>query len=104
MTSMKTALSFCFWAITALTAASIDAFAEPAEQAKESEETIAYKLTLAHYSTNETHANDINLRANQDNQTGWIGFYEESPTGFNQVRLTTRSLWGWDGVKKMAQV
>lgn len=86
MTSIKTALSFFLWAIAALAAVSVDACAESSEPAQESAEPITYKLTLSHYSTNEIHANDINLRANQDNQTAWIGFYEENPTGFNQVR------------------
>lgn len=46
----------------------------------------AYKLTLSHYLTEVIRADDINLRVNRENQTGWIGFYREAPTEFQQVR------------------
>lgn len=49
-------------------------------------EHVEYKLTLSNYSTQSLHANDVNLRANQDNQTGWIGYYKEGPSGFEQLR------------------
>jgi hypothetical protein len=53
---------------------------------EKAEEKIDYKLTLSHYSTQTLHANDINLRAKLDNQTGWLGFYKEGPSGFEQLR------------------
>lgn len=68
---------------------SISAFAEPASaDVQPSGETAhaEYKLTLSNYSTQSLHANDVNLRANLGNQTGWIGYYKEGPSGFEQVR------------------
>ncbi|MES2013473.1 MAG: hypothetical protein V4445_06970 [Pseudomonadota bacterium] len=47
---------------------------------------IAYKLSLSNYATHNLQANDINLRADLDNQRGWIGYYKESATGFEQWR------------------
>lgn len=49
-------------------------------------ESIAYKLSLSNYSTQSLQANDINLRVDLDNQRGWIGYYKENPTGFEQWR------------------
>lgn len=50
------------------------------------EEKIQYKLTVSHYSTKETQSNDINLRASLANQTGWLGYYRETPSSFDQLR------------------
>jgi hypothetical protein len=46
-----------------------------------------YKLTLSHYVAQQFRADDVNLRASHDNQTGWIGFYKENTSSFEQVRL-----------------
>lgn len=62
------------------------AWADSALPTKENDDPIDYKLTMAHYSTREIHANDVNLRASLANQTGWIGLYKEGPSGFEQVR------------------
>jgi len=50
------------------------------------ENPIDYKLTLSHYSTQHSNANDINMRVSKDNQTLWLAEYMENPSGFNQVR------------------
>lgn len=50
-------------------------------------EHIEYKLSLSNYLTQSLHANDINLRADLGNQRGWIGYYKESPTSFEQWRV-----------------
>ena len=49
-------------------------------------EQIEYKLSLSDFSTQNLHANDVNLRADLVNQRGWIGFYKESSSGFQQYR------------------
>lgn len=66
------------------------AFADTTVSAKGSslneEVPIKYKLSLADYSTQSVHSNDINLRIDRDNQRGWIGYYKEDSTGFDQLR------------------
>lgn len=52
----------------------------------EKDAPIEYKLTLSNYSTQSLHANDVNLRANLSNNTCWIGYYKEGPSGFEQWR------------------
>ena len=52
----------------------------------EKDKTIEYKLSLGDYSTQSVHSNDINLRAERDNQRAWVGYYKESSTGFDQWR------------------
>jgi len=47
---------------------------------------VNYKLTLSHYNTQQSSANDINLRISKDNQTLWLAEYTENPSNFNQVR------------------
>ena len=68
----------------------IFAFADTTNSAPDSSfeavEPIEYKLSLGDYSTKNVHSNDINLRVNKDNQRGWIGYYKESSTGFDQFR------------------
>ncbi|MGZ8983931.1 MAG: hypothetical protein ACXW11_08255 [Methylotenera sp.] len=51
------------------------------------DQRIEYKLSLSNYSTQSVHANDINLRADQGNQRGWIGYYKEGSSGFEQWRV-----------------
>jgi len=67
----------------------MDAYADPgagdAPTAAEASH-VAYKLTVSNYATQSLHANDVNLRGNLDNQTGWLGYYKEGPSGFEQVR------------------
>lgn len=66
------------------------AFADTALTLPESDlgedKSIEYKLSLGDYSSQNVHANDINLRVDKDNQRGWIGYYKESSTGFDQLR------------------
>jgi len=50
------------------------------------ESPVDYKLTLSHYSTQQSNANDINLKISKDNQTLWLAEYIENPSNFNQVR------------------
>lgn len=52
----------------------------------EQDKPIEYKLSLGGYSTQSVHSNDINLRVERDNQRGWVGYYKESSTGFDQWR------------------
>lgn len=52
----------------------------------EKDKPIEYKLSLGDYSTQSVHSNDINLRAERDNQRAWVGYYKESSTGFDQWR------------------
>lgn len=58
------------------------AFAD--EEAKK--DIVEYKLTLSHYSTESTKANDINLRASKSNQTFWLGYYAENTSNVTQLR------------------
>lgn len=60
--------------------------ASTSEASTEQAEPIEYKLTLSHYSTQSLRANDVNLRVRQTNQTGWLGYYKEEPSGFEQLR------------------
>lgn len=73
-----------------LLAHGVDVFAESSSAANVQlagvAEQIEYKLTLSNYSTQNLHANDVNLRANLNNQTSWIGYYKEGPSGFEQLR------------------
>ena len=48
---------------------------------------IDYKLTVSNDSTRTLHAYDVNLRLDQGNQRGWIGYYSEKPTKFEQWRI-----------------
>ncbi len=67
------------------------AFAETtpsiADSASAMDVPVEYKLSLSDYDTQSVHANDINLRADRDNQRGWVGYYKESSTGFEQWRV-----------------
>jgi hypothetical protein len=47
---------------------------------------VEYKATYSYYSTQTLHANDVNLRVDGGDQRGWIGYYKEGPSGFEQWR------------------
>lgn len=49
--------------------------------------SIEYKLSLSAYSTKNVHANDINLRLDQGQQRGWIAYYKEDSSRFEQLRI-----------------
>ena len=58
---------------------------EPIEQSKISQ-PVAFKLTPTYYSnSNQTHASDINLRANTGPHVSWLGFYQDQEH-FQQLR------------------
>ncbi len=57
------------------------------EMSPDKDEKIAFKLTPTWYSTTNEHAAiDVNLRANKDENTGWIGIYRRGEE-FQQARL-----------------
>lgn len=64
----------------------------------------AYKLTLSHYVTDSFHGDDINLRLNRASQTGWIAFYREWPTGFQQVRGGYEHADTWQAVQFVSSI
>ena len=49
-------------------------------------DNVDYKLTLSYYSTKESQANDVNMRASRANQTVWLGYYRETQGKFDQFR------------------
>jgi hypothetical protein len=107
LTKSKPVLRAMLCVAVALSSRGIDAFADPATvDIHPSDETrhVEYKLTLSNYSTQNLHANDLNIRANLDNQTGWLGYYKEGPSGFEQVRggyERTDHLWLADVVTSL---
>ncbi len=67
---------------------------------------ISFKLTPSWYrSDGGTHAGDINLRANAETQTAWLGYYRDK-TGFSQTRTgyENRLDSGWLRTVLSAQV
>lgn len=69
----------------------ISAFADTTASAVDTDSDkqvpVEYKLSLSHYATQSLHADDVNLRADLANQRGWIGYYKERPSGFEQWRV-----------------
>ncbi len=65
---------------------SSDAVSQPVANTNSAEDPISFKLTPAWYRSDDGgRAGDINLRANVDNQTAWVGYYRDK-TGFAQTR------------------
>lgn len=64
-----------------------DTTSSGAESESEKDARFEYKLSLSNYSTQSLHANDINLRVDRANQRGWVGYYKEGPSRFEQWRV-----------------
>jgi hypothetical protein len=82
----KRLIIFTTFFLMQVTSASADTVESVPETNLDADNSIEYKLSLSDYSTQNVHSNDINLRVDRDNQRGWIGYYKESSTGFDQLR------------------
>lgn len=61
-----------------------------AEEQDQEDGKVHYKLTLADYSAQQLHAQDVNLRARFGNQTLWLGYYtdhdfQQTRTGYERI-------------------
>ncbi|MDB6063274.1 MAG: hypothetical protein JWM78_3377 [Verrucomicrobiaceae bacterium] len=60
------------------------------------DKSIDFKLLSSFYQVSDgNHANDINLRAKTDNQTGWVGIYRDH-NGFQQERVGYENTQAFD--------
>jgi len=65
---------------------SSDTGSQPAAGANSVDDHISFKLTPSWYRSDDgSRAGDINLRANTETQTAWLGYYRDK-TGFAQTR------------------
>lgn len=63
-----------------------DSQTAPSANAQPAEDKIGFKITPSWYRSDDgNRAGDINLRANTETQTGWLGYYRDK-TGFSQTR------------------
>ena len=98
---MNNYLRIFLFLATGLWAASVLA---DSEGESDQETTPKYKLTLSDYSAQGLNAKDINLRAKFGDQAVWLGYYEERPSHFNQVRTGYERTDKWEFLKTITSI